>query len=139
MILFLDSSSLMKLYVDEEGSDAVRGWVAASEAVAIARIGRLELASGLARRHRDGHLSAERLQEARRAFEADWPSYLVVEMDLGAAERLVDRQRLRSLDALQLAALQWVAAKVPSQDLRFACHDAQLAAAARAEGVSVQP
>ncbi len=139
MILFLDSSSLIKLYIAEFGSEAVRRLVADSDAVAISRIGRLELSSSLARRGREGFLTAEDLHDVRTAFDADWSTFGIVDIDVDVAERLVEQHQLRAMDAIQLAALLWVATKVPSRDLCFGCHDIRLAEAARAEGFAVRP
>lgn len=139
MILFLDSSSLVKLYIAEIGSEEVRRLVAGSDAVAISRIGRLELSSCLARRGREGYLTTESAQDVRTAFDADWSTFGIVDIDVEAAEPLVEQHRLRAMDAIQLAALRWLATKVPTRDLCFGCHDARLVEAARAEGFVVRP
>jgi predicted nucleic acid-binding protein len=139
MILFLDASSLVKLYIDEEGSEGLRSLVADSDAVVVSRISRLELLSSFARRRREGSLDDDRHRAARQAFDADRQAFGTVDVDIDAAEALVDRHPLRALDALQLAALKAVAGKIPVQDLCFGCHDLRLAQAARAEGFDVRP
>lgn len=139
MILFLDSSSLVKLYIDEEGSQGVRDLVADCDAVIVSRVSGLELLSCFARRRREGSLADDQHRAARQAFDADRPAFGTVDIDIAAAEALVDQHPLRAMDALQLAALNAVAGKVPLHEIWFGCHDLRLAQAARAEGFTVRP
>ena len=53
MILFCDTSALLKLYIDEPGSDAVKAQVQAAEAVAVCRIAWAEAHAALSRRARE--------------------------------------------------------------------------------------
>ena len=52
MILYLDTSALVKLYVEEAHTDDVRGWVDAAEIVATCRVAYPEAVSALNRRMR---------------------------------------------------------------------------------------
>lgn len=71
-------------------------------------------------------------------FASEWPAFGVVEVDQRLVERAAElalARRLRSLDALHLAA----ALLLPGERLWLATWDQRLHAAARAEGLSVVP
>lgn len=76
MILYLDSSSLVKIYLDEAESDRVREWVTAAEVVATSRVAFPEVLSAFARRKEEGDLDSETLALLRARFESDWPKLL---------------------------------------------------------------
>ena len=57
MILYLDTSALVKLYVEEPNSEEVRSAVDGAVAVAVSEVSYTEARSALARREREGSLS----------------------------------------------------------------------------------
>ena len=57
MILYLDTSSLLRLYLPEPFSGEVLQWATAADAVAISRVGLTEAVAGLAARSRRGDLA----------------------------------------------------------------------------------
>ena len=54
MILYLDTSSLVKLYLDEIHSEAVHRWAQEAEVLATSRVAYPETFAALARRWREG-------------------------------------------------------------------------------------
>lgn len=75
---------------------------------------------------------------AARAVREEWSAFGILEVDQDLAEAaagLAVRHRLRSLDALHLAA----ALVLPRRELVFATWDERLAAAARRERLDVSP
>ena len=68
MILYLDTSSLVKLYVDEDCSEIVREWVEEAEVVATSRVTYPEALSAFARRWNRGDLTDEEMSLARESF-----------------------------------------------------------------------
>lgn len=142
---FFDTSALVKRYRPEQGSDAVDGIFAASDAtVVISRLGIVEASSALAMRVRVGELTIADYAIARKRLFADVSQGVlkVVSLLVGhyqSAERLVERhaptRRLRTLDALQLA----VAIDLHRQAriAVFACADATLCEIATFEGVPI--
>ena len=73
MILYLDSSALVKRYVAEEGSEEVAAWSAEAEALATALVARVEVPAALAKAQRMGVLTAGGFRRAIQAFAEDWP------------------------------------------------------------------
>jgi predicted nucleic acid-binding protein len=76
LILYLDTSSLVKLYLDEIGSADVRRQVAEAEVVATSVVAYPEARSAFARLAREGLLTPEELAEIQGAFLRDWSSFL---------------------------------------------------------------
>lgn len=138
MILYCDTSALVKLYVHEQGSDTLADQAAASETLAVCRTAWVELMSALARRAREQPLDKPAIERARQNFVADWPRYLVLEVTQELVELAGDHAdafALRAYDSLQLAALQLMQRELPLE-LKFACFDDRLAKAARLLGIA---
>ncbi|HET7291156.1 MAG TPA: type II toxin-antitoxin system VapC family toxin [Vicinamibacteria bacterium] len=134
MILYLDTSSLVKLYVEEPGSEDVRGLVDQAAVVATSVVAYPEARAALARRRRERSLTASGFRRARAAFEEDWPRLLTLDVS-GALARgagdLAERHRLRGFDALHLASYLGVVGEFPEEDVRFSSADRTLMRAAR--------
>lgn len=141
MILFLDTSALVKLYIEEEGSAAVMAQTEAADVLAASRIAWVELMSALARRAREQPQAAPALETARKRFAADWPQFLVIEATQSLVELAgdyTDTFALRAYDALQLAAVQSIHARLPGE-VRLSCFDARLLKAAKVLGIERGP
>lgn len=110
---FLDTSALAKLYHNEAGSERVdRIYREAGRRLLISRLSVVEMQSVLAGRQRAGFVTAEDAEALRKRFLADVGSQAIDVVSLSdrhytAAETLIrkhaGRQRLRTLDALQLS------------------------------------
>ena len=76
MTLYLDTSSLVKLYVEEAGSDHVASMVAEAEVVVTSTVAYPESRAAFARLRRDGALSPRAFTAVKRSFERQWTAYL---------------------------------------------------------------
>ena len=72
MTLYLDTSSLFKLYVKEFGSDDVRHDLAEAETGATSAVSYAEARDAFARLRRDGQLTPVMFRAVMRDFDADW-------------------------------------------------------------------
>ncbi len=134
MILYLDTSSLVKLYVEESGSADVRRLVEQAEIVTASVVAYPEARAALARRKRERSLTLAGFRRAKRAFEADWPRVLALDVSdplARSAGELAERHRLRGFDALQLACYLAVAREFPEERVRFSSADRTLERASR--------
>jgi len=134
LILYLDTSSLVKLYVDEPGSADVHRLVEQAEVVAASVVAYPEARAALARRRREGSLPAPAHRRAKAALEADWPRVLALDVSgplARSAGDLAERYRLRGFDALHLASYLVVGREFSDEDVRFSSADPSLARAAR--------
>jgi len=131
--LFLDTSALLKRYVRERGSEVVDSALGRAEAVGVCVLAWPETVSALVRLRREGRLEEEAGDRLKAAVARDLEAMDVCDLTPWILDRAVaclERHRLRTLDALHLAAaLVWRADVLLSADRR------QLAAAA-AEGLA---
>lgn len=139
MRLYLDTSALVKLYVEEEGSPLVRKAVEEAEAVATSIIGYVEARAAFARRHREKRISLPDYRRVIRDFESDWDRYLVLQATdilIRRAGRLAEAHNLRAYDAIHLASATVLRQRL-ADTLSFASWDSQLQAAALREGLDL--
>lgn len=136
MILFADTSALIKLYFDEVGSatmaERIRGVRLALSALAYA-----EVYSAFARRLREDLLTEEEHTELVERFERDWQGVIVVALLpalLGRVPRLVRKHPLRSADSIHLASA--LALQEAGLETTFAVADQRLVEAASKEGLA---
>lgn len=141
---FLDSSALVKRYVPETGSAWIQAIAdaATGNLLIIARITWVEVLSALARRQREGGLSATDVNLIIQQFRYDLNNqYQVVELDRALAEsagQLVNQYPLRAYDAIQLASLlriQPTFATATSTSLVFLTADDRLLTIAQTAGL----
>lgn len=141
MILYLDTSAIVKLYVDEEGSPLVRSAVEASSAVATSRIAYAETRAALAAAARQGRITAEERSAAAAAFRADWRSFSVVHVTqelVELAADLAEEKALRGLDAVHLASSVLLLQRT-GQEVWFLSWDRHLNQAAAEMGLATEP
>jgi predicted nucleic acid-binding protein len=135
VILYLDTSSLAKLYVTEAGSDAVRQLVEQAGIVATSQVAYAEMRAALARRRRDGTLRPRQFGTIKRAFDSDWPAYFALDLTAPICREAGDfaeRYRLRGFDSIHLASFAEIARTAAEAEVRFSSHDEALSRAARA-------
>jgi predicted nucleic acid-binding protein len=134
MTLYVDTSSLIKLYVAETGSDAVRQLVDDASVVATSVVAYAETRAALARLHRDRVLTASELAFTRKAFDEQWRSYLTLEATdslCRAAGELAEKHSLRGFDSIHLASFAEVVRREGTGSTRFSSFDDRLNQAAR--------
>lgn len=135
MILYLDTSALVKLFLEEAHSAEVRTAARLSGICGTSRIAYVEFLSALARHEREG-LDPRVAQGIRETFESKWPDLMVVEVSRTITVRasgLARAHALRAYDAVHLACAQEIQETAP--DLVFACFDDRLNQAAGAQGM----
>ncbi|HEV2846488.1 MAG TPA: type II toxin-antitoxin system VapC family toxin [Thermoanaerobaculia bacterium] len=137
MILYLDTSSLVKLYLEEAHSELVREWVGAAEAIATSRVAYPEALSAFARRRAHGDLESSAFETLRRSFDSDWPTFVLLPLQEQKAGSLAVRHLIRGFDAVHLAAASDLRSALPDDSVIFSSFDRKLLQAARDEGVPV--
>lgn len=137
-IVYFDSSTLVKLLVEEEGSGiAVAVWNACDVAVA----GRLvypEVRAAIAAAGRDRRLDPDGRRQAEAAWEDAWATMRFVELTDEIAEhagRLASEHALGGADAVHLAS----ALAIGPDDVVLATWDQRLRSGALAAGVALAP
>lgn len=137
-LAYFDSSALVKLVVEEEGSrDAAEFWNAAA-AVSSSRIAHPEVRAALAAANRDGRLDLEGHERAKERWHRYRASLRVVELTREleeAAGELAERHALSGSDALHLAAALTLAETEPV----VATWDRRLLMASQESGLATLP
>ena len=82
---YFDASALVKRYVNESGTAEVEGWLA-DDTPATGRLTEVEIASALARRCREGAVSADDRDRALAALHTDLAAMVIVELSPDVAE-----------------------------------------------------
>lgn len=132
MILFCDTSALVKLYVAEDSSDLMQALAESASTIAVCRIAWAEAMAALARRLRESPADAEGIETVRIRLRNDWHRYAVIEVTQPLVELAgdyADTFALRGYDSVQLAAARTLQEST-SEALQFACFDARLQKAA---------
>jgi predicted nucleic acid-binding protein len=138
---FLDTSTVVKRYVQESGTAWVQALAApmVRHSLFVVRITLAETVAAITRRERGGSITPHDAATAVADFQLDFArQYRVVEVSPGLvaqAATLARRHGLRGYDAVQLAAVLEIHATDASMTLLSA--DAELNTAALAEGLLV--
>ena len=114
MILFCDTSALLKLFIDEQGSDSMIEASSSSEGIAVCRITWAESMASFA--------------HARSMFEQAWPGFAIADVTQPLVEKagvFAEAFGLRGFDSVQLAAAHRLHEHF-ALPLTFACFDRRL-------------
>lgn len=127
MILYLDTSSLIKLYVEETGSSEIESLVGQATLVCTSVVAYPEARSALARLCREGALTPDE----HAISKAD------LDEALGAVWRqagdLAEKHALRGFDSLHLASFLYLLDESLGEPVQFSSFDGRLNGAAQAE------
>jgi predicted nucleic acid-binding protein len=139
-LYYLETSALVKLYVNEPGTDRLLKLAAAPEGhqFAILALAQAELRSAVRRRERAGDLDEVVAVRMLGSFDLHCQTRFlrqgVTDPVIDLACGLIDRHPLRAYDALQLAGCL-VLKLTTGQSPVFTCADHQLLEAAKSEGL----
>lgn len=138
MILYLDTSSLVKLYVLEPHASLVRKWTEEAEIVATCRVAYPETMSAINRRFRQGDLAEKEYELLISKFSREWGHFVAVDFDEVEAGRLVKLYGLRGFDAVHLSSAKLLRGSQDNFSLSFSSFDEKLNESASAEGFTVR-
>ncbi len=136
---YWDTSAILPLIVDEPTRERLLELYQEDPQIVAWWATPVEIASALARREREGSISADDADSALKAAKrlaAAWHEVVAGDAIRRTAERLLRVHALRAADSLQLAAALAVAHHDPAT-LDMVCLDSRLTAAARREGFTV--
>jgi predicted nucleic acid-binding protein len=138
-MLYWDASALVPLCIEESVTPELRRL--ASEGIVTWAVSRVEIASAIERRSREGELDADARGQAMKALDelADaWTEIQAVAPVCERAVRLLGTHRLRAADSMQLAAAL-VAVSDRPRGHAFVCTDRRLREGAAREGFRLAP
>jgi len=140
MVVYLDTSSLVKLYVEEKGSSAVASMLETATVVATSLIAYAEARSAFSRRFREKAFTRSEYKKIVSSLEADWEHLMALNVTkelVFSAGNLAEKHGLRGFDAIHLASAIVLQQEI-SGSVLFSCSDRRLQIASQKEGL-VQP
>jgi len=141
MILYLDTSALVKKYFKEKNSSEVITAWKSSLGIATSAVAFAELLAAVYRKASEKRVKKFYIETVVSLFQEDWSTFIVVEVDNRLNEtihKVIAKHGLRGFDAIHLAAALTIGAAVKNNFL-FACYDERLRRAAQAEGLETLP
>jgi predicted nucleic acid-binding protein len=137
MILYLDTSALVKKYFEEKNSfEVISAWKSAL-GIATSAVAYPELLAAVYRKASQTRVRKSLFQRIVAMFREDWSSFIIIEVDNRLNEtthKVIASYGLRGFDAIHLASALAIGSVV-SDEYLFACYDDKLNQAARAEGL----
>ena len=141
MILYLDTSALVKRYFLEESSgDVIAIWQSAAQVVT-SFVAYSETMACIYRKQREGGLLPDPTSVIVSRFRSDWESFIRVKVNADLCshiDRVVEEYPLRGFDAIHLASALVIHERLP-RNFVFACFDERLLHAAASEGLETFP
>ena len=135
MILYLDTSSLVKLYVEEDESSKVDALVRSSEVTATSLVAYAEARAAFARRFREKAFTPAEHDRIKEFIDKDWSSYLILSVTenmIRLAGNLAEKHALRGFDSIHLASALTLRQEL-SSPIVFSCFDNNLQKASERE------
>lgn len=134
-MIFVDTSALVKRYIEELGSEKVRLLMEAADSIAVSRLAYVETLSALIRRRRAIRLTDAEFDRLLQDFRADWGSFIVVEMNndtLQFVDAVIEKHALRGADSIHLSTALCLR-NAANGGITFVASDAELLIAAHRE------
>jgi predicted nucleic acid-binding protein len=145
VILYLETSRLVKLYFEEEGSAETFALVKEADAAAVSVIAYPEARAAFARKRIEQRVGDPEYRRLRQDFDRDWERMFVLEAGrrmIREAGDLAEKHGLRGFDAIHLASALVLRpggkTASPAGPVFFCTADKKLRASAAAEGLTVE-
>jgi len=137
MILYLHTSSLVKLYVEEDGSPKVDDLVKSSAVAATSIVAYAEARAAFSRRYREKAFTKAEHHRIKTFLDKDWSHYLILGITgemIRVAGDLAEKHALRGFDAIHLASALTLRREL-SAPILFSCFDDNLQKASQLENL----
>lgn len=134
-MIFVDSSALVKRYIEEPGSDKIDALLDGARKILVSRLAYAETLSALVRRRKVLDFSDEEFDHVIAEFRSDWERFTVLEMNdeaLQHLDRVIERHTLKGADSIHLSTALWIK-QTSAANLTFVASDKELLSAARNE------
>ena len=141
MILFCDTSALMKAFAKEEHSERVRSLLQEATSCFVSVITWAEMCAAFGLKERTQQITGEEVSAGLERLKKEWGSFGQIAVDAALmieAGELALRFGLRAYDSVQLASALRVHRQL-GRNLVFCCFDKQLNSAAAALAINILP
>lgn len=106
MVIFLDTSSLVKRYISEEGSLRVDNYFIEKNDICIFPVTEIEIRAALNRKLRDGDISYDTMNKAVQFWAIDLNNINIIEFTESLvinSIRMIETHGIKTLDAIQIS------------------------------------
>lgn len=137
MILYFDTSALLKKYISENGSEIVDNLFMTSSEIIISKIGQIESISAFRRLLIEKEIEQKDYEMLKRELNYDFQFFSVLNMTEGiisSSIEMIDKYQLKTLDSIHLGSV----VSVKNQIDCFVCCDYKLRNAAQKEGIKIK-
>ena len=137
MIVYLDTSSLVKLYVEEIDSEKIKNFAHKAAVVSTSKIAYAEARAAFVKKQKERGFSPKDLKKIVEDINRDWESYFVIEITDGLirfAGDIAEKYILKSFDSIHLASAIHLKNRT-SSDVHFSSFDTRLNQSAEKEGI----
>lgn len=138
-MIYLDSSALVKRYMEETGSNAIELLLTNAEVAVVSRLAYPETLSAITRRHKADDISENDFNKIKQQFKSDWQALTIIEMHhdvLQFIDKVIDKDALRGADSIHLSSAIWLKQAMKTEVL-FVASDIALLNAAKQEKLAV--
>ena len=138
MILYLETSNLVKIYAQERESEQVLALVHEASVVATSIVAYAETRAAFARKWREKGIGENDLKSVKADLDRDWNRFFVLGLydeTVRLAGDFCEKHGLRGFDALHLASAA-ILARAVAAPIAFSSSDLKLRQAAAKEGLS---
>jgi predicted nucleic acid-binding protein len=135
MVVYIDTSSLVKLYVEEDDSQKVADLVRSSKTTATSMVAYSEARAAFARRFRENMFKPREYKRLISFFDEDWGNYMMVRLTkklVYFAGDLAEKHGLRGFDAIHLSSAMILFQELATPTI-FLCSDQRLQKASELE------
>ena len=142
MILYLDTSALLKKYFKETGSSDIISIWKKSDAIITSSVAYAETMATIFKKKREADVDESIFMSVIKTFQKDWLTFITVEVkdDLNKLiNKIVASYPLRGFGAVHLASALTLHDAVHHDIMIFACYDKKLSKAAKSEGLKTLP
>ena len=138
-MIYLDSSALVKRYIQEDGTDVVKSILAGDDLITTSKLSYPEILSALMRKVRAGEIERKTFNGIVDMLDKDWGYFLVLDFHndlLQIVKMLIGKHPLKAADAIHLSSALWLKASSKA-GVTFVASDSSLLKAARTEKLQV--
>jgi uncharacterized protein len=140
VITYFDSSSIVKLFIDEQYSELARRAKDDTDIVFTSILSYPEVLSAFNRACQEGRYKKTDMEKTREEFQREWNNFRLIKVNeklIDSTMELIFKHNLRGYDAVQLASALIIKNEGEISDLFFSCFDRNLNRAAMREGLLI--
>ena len=110
MTIYLDTSALIKNYIEESGSDSITKMMYEADKIYVSYITRIECISTFRRILHEENITEEEYKRLKNELLYDFKYYTEIETKkaLDNCENVIDKYQLKTLDSIQLSSAMYI-------------------------------